>query len=163
MNEQWTDFLVLMAASLVGGAVISFYIFWRHREKAVRYAHVSRSMRWPFYAAGAIMFLTIAVMTWQAKNMPFFYLHSAAAVLQACAAVRLFIRERTQYSLRHLFIAVTIAAVLFATLRWLGMAVIIVMGVADGGFVLVLFWMEWSKSKTTEGGETSNPEQGTLP
>lgn len=112
-------------------------------------------MSWPYYAAGTVFFWALAVGSWD--RIPFFVLFSAFAFLQLCMTVRQFIRERSRYGVRHLFVAMTVAAILFELGRWFGMAVTVLLGVAAGVAILLLYGLEWVKQKPLSGESVNDP------
>ena len=100
------------------------------------------------------MFLAFAVDS--RDSVPFLIYFSVFATLGLFVTVHRFIQERTQYGLRHLFIAVTIAAVLCRLFRWFGMTMTVVLGTAASVAVLLLFGLEWFKSKTRSEEAANN-------
>jgi len=152
--SDWQQLALILAISLPIGLGLRFYMRKRHKGHVERLQQVGRSMSWPYYAAGAVFFLAFAVGS--RDNVPFLLLFSGFAALQIFMALRQFIRERSQYGLRHLFIAITLAAILTALCRWFGMAMAVVLGVAAGGAVLLLFGLEWAKHSPTSTEAANN-------
>jgi hypothetical protein len=144
--SDWEQLALIVAITVPIGLGLRFYLRRQHKDKLERLQQVGRSMSWRYYAAGAVGFLCLAVGS--RDRIPFLLFFSAFAAMQLFMMVRQFIRERSQFGLRNLLIAVTLAAILFALCRWFGMAMVVVVGVAAGGAVLALYGLEWSKHQT---------------
>ena len=153
--SDWQQLALIFAISIPLGLGLRFYLQRRHQPQLEQIQRVGQSMSWPYYAAGTIFFGAFAVGSWD--RIPFFALFSVFAFLELCMAVRQFIRERSRYGVRHLLIAITVAAILFALGRWFGTAVTVLLGVAAGVAVLLLFGLEWVKQKTTSADSVNGP------
>jgi len=153
--SDWHQLALIIAITIPIGLGLRFYLRRRHSDKVERLEQVGRSMSWQYFAAGTVGFLCLAVGSWE--RIPFLLFFSAFAAMQLFMMIRRFIQERSQFGLRNLFIAVTLAAVLIALCRWFGMAMAVVLGVAAGGAVLVLYVLEWSKHQT-KSEDTANKD-----
>jgi hypothetical protein len=96
----------------------------------------------------------MAVASWE--RLPFLILFGAFAALELLYTVRAFVRQRTQYSLLHLFIATTCAAIFAGLCRWFGMAMAVVAGVGAGAAVIALFALEWTDHNARQGPPTED-------
>lgn len=144
--SDWHLIALIFAVSIPIGLGLGFYM--RGRQKAVveRFQRVNRSISWHYYAACTILFLACAIGS--KDSLPFLLMFSTFAALQLFTTVRVFVRERSQYSLRHLFITVTVAAVFFAFCHWFGMAMAVVALVIASSVGLLLLGLEWRNQKT---------------
>lgn len=104
---------------------------------------MSRTMSWPYHAAATVLLLSFAVGS--IERLPLLLLFAVFAILELVVTVRVFVRERSQYSLRNLLVTVTLGAVLMKLCLAFGMAMAVVVGVAAGGAVILLFALEWRK------------------
>ena len=119
----------MMAFAVTVGLVLRFYLRWRHPRQVEQYQRVGRSLSWPYFAAGVVFFLALAIglARQHHRRLSLFLIFAGAATL--CAhSPSVFIRERsTEYGLRHLLIAMTVAAILAALCHWYGMAMAVVL------------------------------------
>lgn len=142
---DWFKLALLIAFAIAIGLGLRLYLCWRHPNQVERLQRVSRSLSWPYYAAGMVFFIAFAAGS--RDNTPRLVFYLLFAAIQLYAFIRVFVRERTQYGIRHLLITMTFAAVLAALCRWFGMAMAVVLGVAAGAAILFLYALEWVKHR----------------
>jgi len=141
--SDWIQLAVIIAISVPVGIALRIYLRYRRRDQADRLKRIGETMSWPYFAAGSIFFAALAIGS--RDRLPFLVFFCVFAAIQLFWTVRVFLRERSQYSLLHLFIATAGAAIFAGFCRWFGMAMIVVAGVSAGVVVLVLFALEWTK------------------
>ena len=142
--SDWTALAIILAISIPVGLAIGLYLNNNHRQLIDRFKHRSGSMSWTYYAAGAVFFAAMAAGS--AARFPFALFFSAIASLQLFCAVRIFLRDRTSYSLLHFLLTINGAAMFVAFCLWFGMQMAIVSGViAVGAILLELLFKHWKK------------------
>ena len=132
--------VLILAISLPLSIVAGIYLHWRCHTICEYYAARARKMPWYYFALSTLFFLATAVASIEMPEISsvFFFVASFQLVLM----VYQFLRHQVQFSIRDLFVATTLFAMLSALCRLGGMAIVPLFVAVSGVAILSLIAIE---------------------
>ncbi len=146
--STWSQVLITFAVTILIGALIGLIARQVPQSFAARYARVSRTMPWYFFAASAVFFLALAVNS--SAPLPYATFSWAFVALQVMCAVRAAWRDRLRFGLQHLLLFMTCCAVWAGMFRVIGSDLLTLSGIVSVVAMLLLFAVQWLKMRANK-------------